>query len=355
MSYDFGSKIKCSVFGQSHSDAIGVVIEGFPAGHKIDFEKIDFMMSRRAPGKDAFSTPRREADKVEIISGVVDGITCGAPICGIIKNTNTKSKDYSNLKVNPRPGHSDYTAYVKYNGENDIRGGGQFSGRLTAPLVFAGALCMQLLEEKGIKIAAHISEIAGVRDEEVCMVNPCDEIFNIASKNFPTLSVDCGEKMQKSIEEARLKGDSVGGIVECFVLNIPAGIGGPLSEGLEGEIAKAMFGIPAVKGVEFGAGFKASQMLGSENNDIFAINDGKIVTETNNCGGILGGISNGMPVVFRTAFKPTPSISIPQKTVNLETLTETEIVINGRHDPCVVPRAVPVVEAVCAITLAGLL
>ncbi len=355
MSYDFGSKIKCSVFGQSHSDAIGVVIEGFPAGHKINFEKIDFMMSRRAPGKNAFSTKRKESDKVEIVSGVVDGITCGAPICGIIKNTDTKSKDYSEFKVNPRPGHSDYTAYVKYKGENDIRGGGQFSGRLTAPLVFAGALCMQLLEEKGIKIAAHISQIAGICDGEISMVNPCDEIFSVASKKFPTICDKCGEKMQEAIEDARLKGDSVGGIVECFVLGIPAGIGGPLSEGLEGELAKAIFGIPAVKGVEFGAGFSASKMLGSENNDNFAIKDGKIATVTNNCGGILGGISNGMPIVFRTAFKPTPSISIPQNTVNLETLEENEITITGRHDPCVVPRAVPVVEAVCAITLAGLL
>ncbi|MBR2152850.1 MAG: chorismate synthase [Clostridia bacterium] len=355
MSYDFGSKIKCTVFGKSHAPEIGVDIEGFPKGITVDFEKIDKMMSRRAPGKNAFSTPRREADKVEITSGVVDGITDGNIIHGVIKNTNTRSTDYSELKYLPRPGHADYTAFVKYNGKNDMRGGGQFSGRLTAPLVFAGALCSQILEQKGIEIYAHISEIAGICDEQISMVNPCDELKNIANKEFPVLSDDKGEEMKTAIENARKKGDSVGGIVECFVMGLPVGLGGALSEGLEGEIAKAIFGIPAVKGVEFGAGFNASRLCGSENNDNFAIKDGKVVTETNNCGGILGGISNGMPLVFRVAFKPTPSISIPQKTVNLETLEEAEITIQGRHDPCVVPRAVPVVEAVCAIVLAGLL
>ena len=355
MSYDFGSKIKCTVFGKSHAPEIGVDIEGFPKGIKIDFEKIDNMMSRRAPGKNAFSTPRREADKVEITSGVTDGITDGNVIHGVIKNTNTRSTDYSELKYLPRPGHADYTAFVKYNGENDMRGGGQFSGRLTAPLVFAGALCSQILEQKGIKIYAHIYEVAGIRDEDVSMVSPLDELKNVASKEFPTVNDIKGEEMKAAIDSARLKGDSVGGIVECFILGLPVGLGGALSEGLEGEIAKAIFGIPAVKGIEFGAGFDASRMLGSENNDNFAVKDGKIVTETNNCGGILGGISNGMPLVFRAAFKPTPSISVPQKTVNLKALEETELVISGRHDPCVVPRAVPAVEAVTAIVLAGLL
>lgn len=355
MSYSFGTGISCSVFGASHAPEIGVDIVGFPAGIKVDFDKIESLTSRRAPGKNSFSTPRREEDKVEISSGIVNGVTDGNTIRGIIKNQNVKSKDYSDLQFLPRPGHADYTAFVKYDGKNDMRGGGQFSGRLTAPLCFAGALCMHLLEQNGIKIFAHISEIAGISDSEVSMVSPCDELKNVANKEFPTLSDAKGEEMKDAIEDARTKGDSVGGIVECFVLGLPVGLGGPLSEGLEGELAKALFGIPAVKGVEFGAGFKVSRMLGSENNDNFIVDKGNVLTETNNCGGILGGISNGMPLVLRCAFKPTPSISIPQKSVNLKTLTEQEIIIKGRHDPCVVPRALPVVEAVCAITLAGLL
>lgn len=352
MSYSFGSKVKVTIFGQSHSEAIGVVIDGIPAGISLDQDRILKFMSRRAPGKNKMSTPRKETDFPEIISGIVDGKTCGAPICAVIKNTDTKSKDYSNLKDVPRPGHADFTAFIKYNGENDIRGGGQFSGRMTAPMCFAGAVIMQVLESKGIYIGGHIASIKGICDDGIDSVSVTKYILeSIANKEFPVLSDEAGEKMKQEIENARMMCDSVGGSVECFVLGMPQGIGGPLYEGLEGIISQSVFAVPAVKGIEFGSGFDCENMYGSENNDSFCIIDGKVATETNNHGGILGGISSGMPIRLKVALKPTPSVAKPQKSVNLRTMKQETLEITGRHDPCIVHRALPAIEAAIAIAI----
>lgn len=356
MSCSFGEKFRITVFGQSHSEAIGVVIDGIPAGIKLDTEKIGRFMARRAPGKNAYSTKRKEADIPEIISGVVDGITCGAPLCAVIKNNDQHSKDYSKLKKLPRPSHSDYAAYIKHNGFNDIRGGGNFSGRMTAPVCFAGAIAMQILEEKGISVGAHIEKIAGVSDSRFDPVNVNSDVLStVASKEFPLIDDTAKDEMLSKIEAARLDGDSVGGVIECAVTGIPAGIGEPMFEGIENAISQAVFSVPAIKGIEFGNGFGCADLRGSENNDEFIIKDRKITTKTNNHGGILGGITSSMPVIFRVAVKPTPSISKPQMTVNLETGKEEELVIEGRHDPCIVPRAVPCIEAVTAIALINLI
>ncbi len=356
MSSTYGEKIKISVFGESHGGGIGVVIDGLPAGEKIDTEKILAQMARRAPGKDKTATPRKESDLPEMLSGILGDTLTGAPLCAVIKNTNTRSSDYGNLLAVPRPGHSDYTAYVKYNGANDIRGGGHFSGRLTAPLVFAGAVCRQLLEKRGIKIAAHIERVGSVTDDRFDPVHIGDELMDrLALSPFALINEDAEEAVRAEIEAARLACDSVGGVVECAVTGMPAGIGEPMFDGVEGAVAKALFGIPAVKGVEFGAGFELAKMRGSQSNDPFGIRDGRVVTETNNCGGILGGITNGMPLIFRAAIKPTPSISQPQRSVDLQKLENTQLEIHGRHDPCIVPRAVPVTEAVAAIALINLM
>ncbi len=352
----YGKNIKLTVFGESHGEAIGVVIDGVPAGFKIDMDKILTHMSRRAPGKDKTATARLEKDFPNIKSGILNGITTGAPIACVIENTNTKSADYSNLLETPRPGHSDYTAYVKYGGNNDIRGGGHFSGRLTAPIVFAGALLRQFLEQKGIKIAAHIESIADVKDERFNPLKIEDSLIaQLNNSRFPLINKEQEEKMRAAVENARSDGDSAGGIIECAVTGMPAGVGGPLFDGIEGEISKAVFAIPAVKGVEFGAGFESALTRGSENNDAFEFADNKVVTKTNNSGGILGGISSGMPIIFRTAVKPTPSIAKEQETVNLKTGENAILSVKGRHDPCIVPRAVPVVEAVAAIAVFDLL
>ena len=354
--YSIGDKIRVTIFGQSHAEAIGAVIDGLPAGIKLDTDKITAFMQRRRPGQNKYQTARGETDIPEIISGLCDGKTCGAPVCAVIKNSDTKSGDYDNLKNVPRPGHADFAAYMKYGGSNDIRGGGQFSGRMTAPLCFAGAVCMQILEEKGIKIGAHIAEIHGVRDELFDAAGiSAEQLENVAKKEFPVISDASGEKMKAEIEAARKDGDSVGGVVECAVTGVKPGVGGALFEGIEGEMAKAIFGIPAVKGIEFGAGFSAAKMLGSENNDEFYFDGDTVKTRTNNHGGILGGISSGMPIIFRTAFKPTPSIAKKQNSVNLKTGVSEELVIKGRHDPCVVQRAVPCVEAAAAIVILNLL
>lgn len=354
--YIIGNKIKVTIFGQSHSEAIGCVIEGLPAGFTLDIDKINAFMQRRAPGKDRFSTQRKETDLPEIVSGLVDGVTCGAPITAIIRNSDQKSKDYDNLKLVPRPGHADYTAYIKYGGCNDIRGGGQFSGRMTAPLCFAGAICMQLLEEKGILIGAHIASIHGVSDECFDAVDVTKEqLDNIKTKDFCVISDSAGEQMKSEIDKARIEQDSVGGIIECAIIGMPKGVGGPLFSGIEGRLSSAIFGIPAVKGIEFGAGFSVVNMYGSENNDSFYFDGNEVKTLTNNHGGILGGISSGMPIIFRAAIKPTPSISKEQDSVNLKTKTTEKLVISGRHDPCIVQRAVPVIEAAAAITILDML
>lgn len=353
MSNKIGNKITVQIFGQSHSKAIGCVIEGLPAGFRPDIEKIQKDLDRRKGGQNRYSTPRTEADTPDIISGLVDGVTCGAPLCVLFYNNNVKSKDYSELRDKPRPGHSDYTAYVRSNGNNDIRGGGEFSGRLTLPLCFAGSLCKQILAEQGIKVGAHIASVGRIKDKLYDPVNLSEDILEY--EGFPTLDKAVGADMERYMTRIAESGDSVGGVIECAAVGVPCGWGSPMFEGIESEIAKIIFGIPAIKGIEFGIGFEAANMLGSENNDPYEYKDGKIVTKTNNAGGILGGITNGMPIIFRCAVKPTPSISKEQDTVSLSNKTNEKLIVKGRHDPCIVPRAVPVVEAACAIALINLM
>ncbi len=353
MSSLYGEKLKISIFGQSHSEAIGVVIDGFPADFKISEEKLLDFMARRAPGSGAHTTSRKEADAPKFLSGVVDGVTTGAPICAVIYNTNTRSKDYDALRDVPRPGHSDFTAYMKYGTAHDIRGGGQFSGRLTAPLCVAGALCIQLLESRGVKIAAHAEKIGKASDRRFNPVAP--ELSEVGGGAIPVLEPSVEEKMMQEILSAKRDLDSVGGVIECAATGVPASLGEPMFGGVENRIASIVFGIPAVKGIEFGAGFDVADMLGSENNDDFIIEKGKIKTATNNHGGALGGITSGMPIVFRACIKPTPSIAKVQKSVSLSEMRECELRIEGRHDPCIVPRAVPVMEAALAIAICDMM
>lgn len=351
-----GEHIHVSVFGQSHSPAIGVVVDGLPAGERVDMEELGRFLKRRAPGQNATSTPRKEADLPQFLSGLVDDVTCGAPLAALIENTNTRSQDYAQLRDKPRPGHADFTAQVKYGGFQDVAGGGHFSGRLTAPLCIAGGICLQILKRRGIEVAAHIASIAGEADRPFDPMGESVETLDALKRApFPVMDEKAGERMRKAILQAKEEGDSVGGIVECLVTGVPAGLGEPMFSGMENRLAAALFGIPAVKGVEFGAGFGVATMRGSENNDPFTVKDGKLVTETNHAGGILGGITNGMPLVFRLAVKPTPSIAKQQQTVSLSKKQVEELVVTGRHDPCIVPRAVPVVEAVTALVLTDLL
>ena len=345
-----GENLDLSIFGQSHGPSIGMTLTGVPAGYAVDRKKLQAFLNRRAPGNDPYSTARKEADKPEFLSGLMNDQTCGKPINAVIYNTNTRSGDYANLMECPRPGHADYTARIKYGENHDIAGGGHFSGRLTAPICIAGGMCLQWLEEKGIQIKGHICSIGGIKDIPYTL-DSVQPQFAALNSRFPVISYEAGEKMRERIAEAKASGDSVGGVVECVVTGFPAGIGGPLFDGLEGKLSQALFAIPAVKGIEFGSGFEAASMLGSENNDPFAVIGGKIKTTTNHAGGILGGITNGMPMTLRVAIKPTPSIAKVQNTVNLSTMTNTQIEIKGRHDPCIVPRAVPVVEAVVAAVL----
>lgn len=356
MSSMIGNKIKVSIFGQSHSKAIGVVIDGLPAGEKIDFEEILSFMARRVPGKSNLSTNRSEADYPEILSGLVDDYTCGAPLAAIIHNNDAKSSDYNNLKTTPRPSHADYTAFLKYHGFHDIRGGGHFSGRLTAPLVFAGAICSQILKRRGIHIGAHIYSIEHVNDTAFETVElDINTLENLKIKPFPVLCDESGIKMKTSILDAKEQLDSVGGVIEVAAVGVPVGIGNPMFDGVENRISAAMFAIPAVKGIEFGAGFEAAKLRGSKCNDAFYFSGDEVLTKTNHHGGILGGISSGMPIIARVAIKPTPSIALPQESVNLQTHQNELVTIKGRHDPCIVPRAVPCTEAVFAITILDLL
>lgn len=348
MSSVFGNTIKLSIFGQSHGAAIGMTLDGIPAGLPVDPERLQSFLNRRAPGQHSYDTPRKEADKPEFLSGIVDGHTCGAPITAIIRNENTHSGDYEELKNHPRPGHADYTAQIKYGGFQDVAGGGHFSGRLTAPLCIAGGLCKQWLKNKGIRISAHLLKIAGIDDISFDPVMP--QIGEIKS-DFPVLDAEKGQLMRDAIEAARKDGDSVGGIIECALTGIPAGLGDPIFDGMENRIAQIIFGIPAVKGIEFGSGFAGAQLRGSKNNDAYALSNGKIVTATNHAGGILGGITNGMPIIFRAAIKPTPSISQPQQSVSLSKGECVQLAVKGRHDPCIAPRAVPVIEAAAAIAV----
>lgn len=353
MSSFWNHNITVSIFGESHGPAIGVVLDKLPSGEHIDAEELRSFMARRAPKKDGTSTPRRESDMPNILSGIYNNYTTGTPLAAFINNTDTHSQDYNSISKLARPGHADYTGALRYKGFNDVRGGGHFSGRLTAPLCFAGAICGQILERRGIYTGAHILRIHNIKDNAF---DPCgisrDEIIALRHKSFPVLNDRKGTAMKNDIAKAREAQDSVGGIVECMVTNVPAGIGSPIFEGLENSIAQLVFGIPAVKGIEFGAGFQASEMLGSQNNDEFYVDErGHVLTRTNNHGGILGGISSGMPIVFRVAFKPTPSIAKEQATVDLSSMKNETLKIKGRHDPCVVPRAVPCVEAAANLAI----
>ncbi len=352
-----GNKVKISVFGESHGNAIGIVIDGLPAGEKIDMDEILRQMERRAPGNDKTATARKEPDKPEILSGLLNGVTTGAPLAAVIYNTNTRSGDYSNILNAPRPGHADYTAYLKYGGCNDIRGGGHFSGRLTANIVFAGAVIRQILSRKGISIAAHIYSIGNVYDDPFEPTGISEELIKrLNGEKFALVNTNKEEELRAEVSAARAKGDSVGGIVECIIQGVPAGIGEPMFGGVENVIAGIVFGVPAVKGIEFGSGFLGSHKTGSENNDEFYFDeDGCVRTVTNNHGGALGGITSGMPILFRAAIKPTPSISIEQNTVDLESKTDTVLSVKGRHDPCIVTRAVSVIEAAAAIAVINML
>lgn len=375
MSSSFGKNIRVSIFGESHSKEIGVTVEGIKAGEHIDMGKIARTLERRAPGKNPYSSPRREPDEPIVLSGIKDGVTTGSPIKVIIENVDVRSEDYDKLQNRPRPSHADYSAYMKYGDSYDMRGGGQFSGRMTAPLCIAGSICMQILKRRGIVVGAHINSIGSVRDvrfgdivNKMSLVNNVSLIGEIKDKDFSVIDDDVANEMIDVIMGAKNCGDSVGGTVECCIVGLPAGVGEPIFDGIENRISQVVFGIPAVKGIEFGSGFAGSEMFGSENNDEFYLgkndesdlgncdeSNKRVRTKTNNSGGILGGISNGMPIIFNTAFKPTPSISKKQQTVDLATGEEVMIEVEGRHDPCIVPRAVPCVESAAAIAILDLL
>lgn len=348
----FGNKIKVTVFGQSHAEAIGVVIDGLPSDFEVNTERVQAFLYRRAPGKNVFSTTRKEGDKVQFVSGLYNGKTCGAPLCAVIVNSDRHSKDYSELEAKMRPSHADYPANVKYT-NYDVRGGGQFSGRLTAPLCIAGAVIMQMLEEKGVYIGAHILSVGGICDD--AFDNTCLDVEYVKSaqnKDFPVLNDEKGEKMKAKILEAKENLDSVGGSIECMITGLGVGVGEPMFDGLENVISHSVFAVPAVKGIEFGAGFEVSERFGSQNNDsYFYANDGSVKTLTNNAGGICGGLSTSMPVNFNVCIKPTPSIAKAQKTVNIKTGKDDVLEIKGRHDPCIVQRAVPCIEAAAAIAV----
>ena len=352
MSSEFGNTLRVGVFGESHGRAIGVTMQNLPAGEEIDLVALEAFLDRRKPGKNALSTARNEPDRPVFLAGLVDGKTTGSPLCAIIENRDARSRDYAELIDKPRPGHADYTAYLKWAGQADMRGGGHFSGRLTAPLCIAGGIAKQILARKNIFVGAHLISVAGIADEAFPLVPDAALFDEIAQKEFPVVNDALGCQMQEAILAASRAGDSVGGVIECAAIGFPAGLGNPMFDGLENRLSAAIFGIPAVKGLEFGAGFAASGMRGSENNDPFRIDEsGAITTTTNHAGGILGGISTGQPIVLRVAMKPTPSIAKVQETVSLSKMENAELIVHGRHDPCVAHRAVPVVEAVTALVL----
>jgi chorismate synthase len=352
MSSQYGTKLRVSIFGQSHSPAIGVSVDGLPAGIKIDIDELRAFLKRRAPGQSDISTARAEDDAPEILSGLAGGVTCGAPLAIIIRNGDARSADYHELRDIPRPSHADYAAHIKYGGHHDTAGGGHFSGRLTAPLCAAGGVCLQILRGLGINIGAHILRIGGVEDDPFDPVGISAGDFDAIRENqLPVLKPEAGEAMRQQILQAREEGDSVGGVIECAAVGLPVGLGDPMFDGIENRIAGIVFGIPGVKGIEFGNGFDGTKLKGSQNNDSFYIEGGKVKTRTNNSGGILGGITNGMPVLFRVAFKPTPSIGKEQNSVSLSREENAVLQVKGRHDPCIVPRAVPCVEAASAIAL----
>lgn len=356
MASEFGKLLRVSLFGESHGRAVGVLLDGLPAGEELDLEALQRFMDRRRPGKDALSTARREPDRPRFLSGMTGGRTNGAPLCAVIENTDVRSADYRALADTPRPAHADYTAHVKWRGAADRRGGGHLSGRLTAPLCLAGAIAGQILARRGVRVGAHLAAVGDVRDEPFPL-RPTGALFEaLSAGGFPAIDEARGLQMQARISAAAAEGDSIGGVVECAAVGLPPGLGAPLFGGVENRLAGALFGIPAVKGLEFGAGFESAGWRGSRNNDPFTVDgEGRIGTESNNCGGILGGITTGMPLLFRVAVKPTPSIGLPQRTVSLSRLRPETLTVGGRHDPCIAHRAVPVVEAVTAAVLLDLL
>lgn len=347
----YGNRIKVELFGESHGEGIGVIIDGLPSGTAIDMDYITACMNRRK-SDGVLGTKRIEDDNVEILSGVYNGMTTGTPLAVLIRNNNKKSSSYNDNVVIPRPSHADYTANIKYRGYADMRGGGHFSGRLTAPLVFAGAICSKILQDMGIDIGAHIYSIANVNDTPYDKVNiDISTLNSLKKEKIPCLDYNCKDRMIKEIEDARDKGDSVGGIIECAILGVDAGIGSPFFNSIESAISSIVFSVPAVKGVEFGSGFQFALMTGSEANDQYHYDNDKVKTITNNNGGVLGGLTNGMPVIFRCVIKPTPSIFIQQNSINLIKCADEKLTIEGRHDPCIVLRVVPVIEAVAAIAM----
>ena len=363
MSFSFGTTLRVQVFGQSHTDAVGCVIEGLPAGMRVDQEALQAFMDRRAPGRTPWSTPRKEPDRPRIVSGLNDrGETCGMPLAAVIENTNVRSADYEALRRVPRPGHADLAAWYKWGESHDVRGGGAFSARLTAPLCVAGGIALQALSARGVSVAAHVAQVADVYDVPLDalgnsavaqhhLAEQVRHLHELPTHAFPTLSEEAAELMIERIDRARRDQDSVGGVVACVACGMPAGVGGPRYDGVQGAIAHIVFGIPAVKGLEFGMGFSAAGLLGSQNNDPYEMRDGMPVPTTNRAGGTLGGLTNGAPVYFRMAVKPTPSISRPQQSVDLVTGEPAPLEVRGRHDPCVAARAVPVAEAAMALAL----
>ena len=338
----FGRNIKVSIYGASHAERIGVIIEGIEKGRSVDEKRLEAFMSRRAPGNTPWATSRKEEDRPVFLSGIDKGMTTGDPIEAVIYNNNVRPSDYSGIKTVPRPAHADYPSWIKYGMIES--GGGHFSGRMTAAMCVAGGLFLQWLQEEGIEIKSHIASIGEIEDEDMTSDSSIDE-------GFPIVSASLGEKMKEAIQAAKDEGDSLGGTIECEVRGMPAGAGEPLFGSLEGMISQCVFAVPAVKGIEFGRGFEAARIKGSENNDPFAFAEGKVITKTNNHGGILGGLSSGMPIRLKVAIKPTPSIAMEQTSVDLDKMEETKLKVGGRHDPCIVPRAVPCIEAAVALAI----
>ena len=353
MSSSFGDKLKVTIFGASHGSHIGVVLEGLDAGEMIDKTALAQFMQRRAPKKNVLSTQRREADEVTFVSGVLDDKTSGSPLCALIQNTDAHSKDYANLEDVPRPSHADYTARLRFGEAVDLRGGGHFSGRLTAPLCIAGGIALQLLARKGIEIYAHLKSVGEVEDSPLDGLTPDIHLLKVAQgRGVPMVSEARAREAEALIQTLRQEGDSVGGVIECFAIGFPRGKGNPLFDSIESNLAKVLFGVSGVKGVSFGSGFDGVRHRGSEENDPFSVDaQGQIITKKNNSGGIQGGISNGMPIYFQVAMKPTPSIAKVQESISLSNNMPTDLRIQGRHDPCIAIRAVPVIEAVCALVL----
>ena len=359
MSTNYGKNLNIEIYGGSHDSEIGIVAKGMPKGFKIDKEELSAFMKRRAPGQNSLSTQRKEPDAPEFVSGVSDdGVTLNGDIFkAIIRNTSARSSDYDNLSFVPRPSHADFAAKMKYGDKVDLRGGGHFSGRLTAPMCIVGGICLQYLKTKGIHIGAHLYSIGKIKDTPFDRLHLTPEALHApGASSFSVIDPEASEAMKGEIECARMTADSVGGAVECAVIGLPVGVGDHPFDGMEGRISSILFSIPAVKAVAFGDGFDFALGYGSTHNDAYRITDsGEITTTTNHCGGIVGGMSTGMPVIFSCGFKPTPSIGTEQHTVSLSRHENTTLTVKGRHDPCIVPRAVPVVEAAAAVAVMDML